>query len=1782
MHKFLPFLTFLLAGLLACSGYRYARAQSQNSSEDLEWLGKRPAQRGGKKENHTAMTGSLTQFINRAECGLNFKAVSAKLTNRQEPFTAINAELNVAGVQSSNGVEVLAAYLYWIVEGNNENGGMVFSGPQGTYNLNGTLIGKWKEGKCWRCDYTMHYRANVTDMICKTSPDGEYQLSGYPSSFLPCPTPPNCAGGMFCPRGDTDGATLLIIYKDYAADYYGSIRVDDGCVVHKINQPVFSHTMNNIEVCEPAIQSSGFMVVGDFQANGTPPHQVEINNQIFPITPTFYNYAEYAAGVTAGQTSVPFGAVSGGDCYSVMLTGVYTQTRSCPQTCQPQNNNNFDITNGKLDTVTVCEGGNFPPEYKLEDYSGSILRWEFTNDCVNGIWEPVNHAGVFAPVSPLNEVACARVVTLVDGCIKYSKPGKINYTDRATPGAVTGGGAVCAGAEGPRLQLAGYVGDVQFWESSEAPNCLNGGGPWTRINRTSDTYRPPQVNAPTCYRALVKDGQCSAEASEPAYITIRDAQQQGRVEGDNAVCEGARPSTLRAVDFNGDVLRWESSELCDPGSAWKTIDNPRSSYRPEVIDFPTCFRAIIQEGSCEPLPTPPFLIDIVEGSEAGRVSAEPTTVCEGENTITLTLEGFRGNIERWEFSTDGFVSRQVRSGQNPLVFENLRETSEFRAVVQAGSCPSATTEPIEITVIDNASAGRVVENQTICSGARTDTLRLIDYSGNINFWELSTDNGQTWQNIGGAGTDAFVSPPLFEAGFIRAKVSTLDCPPIPSATAVIQVKPGAQPGFVVGGGEICLGDNAPLLELAGNAGEIMQWESKTAQTEWAPIDNTALDVYQPDAPERTTFYRALVQNNDCPGVYAQPDSIVVWQPTAAGTIAGGGAFCEGERNIALSLTGQTGSVTRWERSGNGGTNWTRVAGAAESYTVTELDESARYRAVVQNGSCAPATTPPALLRADAPTIGGAVSGGVEVCAKELNENLTLTGQRGAVIRWESRAPGSSWQAIDNQSTEYFVTTLSATTEFRAVVKNGACPEQASASDEVTLIPPSVGGEVLADQTICRGERPGTIELSGYEGDILGWQFTRDGGANWRPISGPGVEQWRPMYLTVTTLFRARVKKENCPEATSDPVTATVVRAAEGGYVTAPYTTVCSGAEAPELSAENYSGNITRWEQSPDGLTWTYAGGGGKSFWPGELTQTTYFRAVASSNVCGTANSYPLKMEVLPSTKGGQLSGNFSVCKGGRSGLMELTGQRGRVLRWEQSEDLGKTWQPFNNNTESYTSPPMFASTWYRAVVQNGNCPEKKSSIAQVWLVDDIAGGYIEGPGVFCEGADEPVLLNLKRSMGVVVRWETTTERFWHKFDTIPNTDKFLSIDSLDENRRYRAVVKSGICGEIYSKEHTVNLSEQPSLALEANAGCANLANIYAEAQGGVGFHTFSLAPEKASENQTGIFENVPFDIYDVTVEDENGCSATETIDVNLPVQTPEIDITSVGSGNAIIRWDAVPGEQVSYEFYYRVYGAQEYERYPEVLYEPYVVLTKLQHSAVYEVYVEATCGSGKLRSKENEIFETKIGGYCDNPAPPVPGGIYISAVTASTAWLHWSVIPGTTTKQGYIIAYGLKSVNPRTWPQFVVCNPTDAYFIQNLVPGMEYGVRVRTNCTNCTTALRRTDKRSEWSPVYDFKTLGFFRAGSGGEQPAAPALTVYPNPNNGAFEIKLERAAETASPATALYDLSGKKVRSFITQTATHNDKVTIEARMPNVPPGVYLLVVTIGERVYREKIIVE
>jgi len=129
--------------------------------------------------------------------------------------------------------------------------------------------------------------------------------------------------------------------------------------------------------------------------------------------------------------------------------------------------------------------------------------------------------------------------------------------------------------------------------------------------------------------------------------------------------------------------------------------------------------------------------------------ASNATVCAGSNTGTVSISGNNGNVVSWMFSTDnGNTWVPIANTNTVYTYSNLSQTTIFGAVVQSGTCPSATTSPNATITVDPATvAGYIHRDTLVCFPFNQGTLTLTNYTGTILDWYSSTDNGSTWTSL---------------------------------------------------------------------------------------------------------------------------------------------------------------------------------------------------------------------------------------------------------------------------------------------------------------------------------------------------------------------------------------------------------------------------------------------------------------------------------------------------------------------------------------------------------------------------------------------------------------------------------------------------------------------------------------------------------------------------------------------------------------------------------------------------------------------------------------------------------------------------------------------------------------------------------------------------------------------------------------------------------------------------------------------------------------------------
>lgn len=258
-------------------------------------------------------------------------------------------------------------------------------------------------------------------------------------------------------------------------------------------------------------------------------------------------------------------------------------------------------------------------------------------------------------------------------------------------------------------------------------------------------------------------------------------------------------------------------------------------------------------------------------------------------------------------------------------------------------------------------------------------------------------------------------------------------------------------------------------------------------------------------------------------------------------MTGGGTFCN-TASGSITLSGYTGGISSWQQ--NTGSGWAAVGGGTSgTLAYSNVTTTTQYRATLVGANVCPTSySPVATVTIDAPSIGGALSQGHgDWYCSPANNTLTLTGQRGSVVRWEGYTPSIGWSLINNTSStlSYSVTATAANEErgYVAVVKNGVCAEAYSQSTSFTVVPPPTGGVLTESVVVYGSSATGHLTLTNYDGGIPRWEQST--GTEWTALSNTANKDNLDYAVSQTTSYRVVVEKYQCPTAYSTPATITL-------------------------------------------------------------------------------------------------------------------------------------------------------------------------------------------------------------------------------------------------------------------------------------------------------------------------------------------------------------------------------------------------------------------------------------------------------------------------------------------------------------------------------------------------------------------------------------------------------------------------------------------------------------------
>jgi hypothetical protein len=264
----------------------------------------------------------------------------------------------------------------------------------------------------------------------------------------------------------------------------------------------------------------------------------------------------------------------------------------------------------------------------------------------------------------------------------------------------------------------------------------------------------------------------------------------GTIATAQTICSGTAPAaftnTVSPSGENGTLeYVWQSSTTSSSSGFSDIASSNTDAFTPVATITQTTWFKRLARVSCKTSWTGAAESNVIQVSidtptVAGTV-AGGTTICSGSTSGTLTLSGHTGSVVRWESSVSPFSSwTTIANTTTTYTSGALSATTQFRAVVQSGSCSEAAATATTVSI-----------------GATT------------------TWNGTAWSNSAPTSTSAaIIAGDYSEAANITACSLT-----VTSGTVVIPsgYNVTLNSALTVSGGTFTLNNNANLIQTTADA-----------------------------------------------------------------------------------------------------------------------------------------------------------------------------------------------------------------------------------------------------------------------------------------------------------------------------------------------------------------------------------------------------------------------------------------------------------------------------------------------------------------------------------------------------------------------------------------------------------------------------------------------------------------------------------------------------------------------------------------------------------------------------------------------------------------------------------------------------------------------------------------------------------------------------------------------------------------------------------------------------
>lgn len=376
-----------------------------------------------------------------------------------------------------------------------------------------------------------------------------------------------------------------------------------------------------------------------------------------------------------------------------------------------------------------------------------------------------------------------------------------------------------------------------------------------------------------------------------------------------------------------------------------------------------------------------FTINIVTADFDFNTPAATNVACAGPTSATVTLgtSAAPGYVTPIVLTASGNpAGTTVTFTPNPLVPGNsttvtLTGTNTLANgsyVITVTGVSGTTTRTRNITFVVQTGTGPAIsaqpQSQAVCVG--TPATFTTTASGALSYqWQLSTDGGANFTNIGSATSSSYTTAAVTTTmnNYQYRVIITGQCNTTTSSAATLTIRTAPSISTQPASTTLCLGTPASFSVTASGTNLTYQWQvstdgggtygtapgASTGSSYTTAAITTGMNNYR---------YRVIVSGTCTPAATSTAATLTVISPVAVSTQPANVTICE-TGNVSFTVAGtSTQPITyQWQVSTDGGANYTNVAGSPNGPTldvnaVTAAMNNNRYRVLLSNTTC---TTP---------------------------------------------------------------------------------------------------------------------------------------------------------------------------------------------------------------------------------------------------------------------------------------------------------------------------------------------------------------------------------------------------------------------------------------------------------------------------------------------------------------------------------------------------------------------------------------------------------------------------------------------------------------------------------------------------------------------------------------------------------------------------------------------------------------------------------------------------------